>query len=88
MSDFLWCSECRQSFLDEERIFFAQRCTDCGGLLERDEPGRCEIDYKEIDIGYREEEGDEEEQLGAEEHEEESEDQEDSDDTETDGEQD
>lgn len=39
MSDFLSCPECRQAFVDEERMFFAQRCTDCGGLLEKDEPG-------------------------------------------------
>ncbi|UFS89569.1 hypothetical protein LPJ38_01925 [Bradyrhizobium daqingense] len=61
MSDFLWCPECRQSFVDEERVFFAQRCTDCGGLLEAEETGRCEIDYKELDFDYREEEADEDE---------------------------
>jgi hypothetical protein len=61
MSEFLWCPECRQSFLDEERVFFAQRCRDCGGLLERDEPGRCEVDYKEVDSGYQQDDGDEEE---------------------------
>lgn len=40
-------------FVDEERVFFAQRCTDCGGLLEAEETGRCEIDYKELDFDYR-----------------------------------
>ncbi|WP_271592212.1 hypothetical protein [Bradyrhizobium sp. CCBAU 65884] len=60
MSDFLWCPECRQAFIDEERIFFVQRCTECGGLLERDETGRCEVDYKELDIGFEEDEEDRE----------------------------
>ncbi|MGY3132348.1 hypothetical protein ACVWZM_003030 [Bradyrhizobium sp. USDA 4501] len=82
MSEFLWCPECRQAFVDEERMFFAQRCTDCGGLLETEETGRCEVDYKELDIGYREEE----EQHEDVEADEEVEDQEDADDTETEGE--
>ncbi|MGY4197807.1 hypothetical protein [Bradyrhizobium sp. USDA 4520] len=92
MSDFLWCPECRQAFIDEERMFFAQRCTDCGDLLERDEPGRCEVDYRELDIGYEGEEedreGDTEEEEGHEdvETDDEAEDQEDADDTEAESE--
>lgn len=58
MPEFLWCPECRRSFVDEGRIFFAQRCDDCSGLLE-EEQQRPEVDFKEIDTGYEPEEEEE-----------------------------
>ncbi|QHP67433.1 hypothetical protein EI171_08325 [Bradyrhizobium sp. LCT2] len=82
MSDILWCPVCRKAVLEEPRIFFAQRCEDCGGLLEAEQE-RAEVDFKEIDIGYVPEE---EEVYEDEEADEEAEDQEDSDEAETEGE--
>lgn len=60
MSDVLWCPVCRKAFLEEPRMFFAQRCENCGSLLE-EEQERTEVDFKEIDTGYEPEEEEESE---------------------------
>ncbi|WP_035695059.1 hypothetical protein [Bradyrhizobium liaoningense] len=68
MSDTLWCPTCQQGAINEHRIVFAQRCAECGGLLdEMDENERTEVEFKEIDIGYKPEEEEQEETEKAEE---------------------
>jgi hypothetical protein len=59
MSDPLWCPECRHSRPNEPSWLFTPRCEQCGAELE-DEPAPFEVDFKEIDIGYKE--GDENEE--------------------------
>lgn len=60
--DLLFCPQCREWFPEEPRWLSAQWCEKCGTELQGEQP-RTEVDFRELDTGYEEEQEEENEQA-------------------------